>query len=64
MNKSDAAIRRKKMIGFWWLAVVCFLSLIPLFLVAILANLNAVSVHHFIPLSYLLALMNCLHSIS
>jgi hypothetical protein len=44
MNKSDAALARKKMVGWLWLAVICFLSLIPLFLVSILANLDAVSV--------------------
>ncbi|KAL0955754.1 hypothetical protein HGRIS_001969 [Hohenbuehelia grisea] len=41
MNKTDAAIARKRLVGFWWLAVLCFFSLIPLFVVAILANIDA-----------------------
>lgn len=43
MSKSGSAIFRKRMVGFLWLAIICFLSLIPLFPVATLANLDAVS---------------------
>lgn len=43
MAKSDMAIARKKTVGWLWLTVVCFLSLIPLLPVATVANLDAVS---------------------
>ncbi|PBK74192.1 DUF221-domain-containing protein [Armillaria solidipes] len=42
MNRSDAAITRRKLIGFLWMAVICFFSLIPVFFVSALANLDAV----------------------
>ncbi|KAF9501406.1 DUF221-domain-containing protein [Pleurotus eryngii] len=41
MTKSDAAIARKRLVGYWWLVIFCILNLIPLLLVAILANLDA-----------------------
>lgn len=43
MNKSPAEIRAKRMIGFLWLALVCFFNTVPLFIISILANLNSVS---------------------
>jgi hypothetical protein len=42
MNKSDGEIARKRMMGFIWLAVVCFFNTIPLFAISILANLASV----------------------
>ncbi|KAJ3918471.1 DUF221-domain-containing protein [Lentinula edodes] len=42
MNKSPAEIRAKRMIGFLWLALVCFFNTVPLFIISILANLNAI----------------------
>ncbi len=44
MNRSDAAIARRKLVGFLWMAVICFFSLIPVFFVSALANLDAVSI--------------------
>ncbi|KAK7057559.1 DUF221-domain-containing protein [Favolaschia claudopus] len=41
MTKSDGEIARKKMMGFVWLAIVCFFNTIPLFAISILANLAA-----------------------
>ncbi|KAK0195739.1 DUF221-domain-containing protein [Armillaria mellea] len=43
MNRSDSAIARRKLVGFLWMAVICFFSLIPVFFVSALANLDAVS---------------------
>lgn len=43
MNKSPGALTRKKMVGWALLAIICVLSLIPLLLVAVLANMDAVS---------------------
>lgn len=42
MNKSDIEIARKKAIGFWFLALVCFFNTVPLFVISVLANLTAV----------------------
>ncbi|KAJ3936997.1 MAG: hypothetical protein NXY57DRAFT_35556 [Lentinula lateritia] len=47
MNKSPAEIRAKRMIGFLWLALVCFFNTVPLFIISILANLN--SIKSFVP---------------
>ncbi|KAL4268501.1 CSC1 family protein [Pleurotus pulmonarius] len=41
MTKSDMVIARKRLIGYWWLVIFCILNLIPLLLVAILANIDA-----------------------
>ncbi|KAK1234247.1 hypothetical protein PQX77_002554 [Marasmius sp. AFHP31] len=43
MNLSDSALARKQMFGFLWLAVICFLSIIPQLFVSALANLDAVT---------------------
>ncbi|KAJ7828540.1 hypothetical protein B0H14DRAFT_3088215 [Mycena olivaceomarginata] len=43
MTKSDGEIARKRMMGFIWLAVVCFFNTIPLFAISILANLAALT---------------------
>ena len=43
MNKSDGELARKKMIGFLWLAVVCFFNTVPLFIISLLSNLDTVS---------------------
>ncbi|KAF9469984.1 hypothetical protein BDZ94DRAFT_1243684 [Collybia nuda] len=45
MNKSDGEITRKKMMGFWWLFVVCFFNTVPLFIISILANLDSLRVY-------------------
>ncbi|KAJ4483501.1 hypothetical protein J3R30DRAFT_3402189 [Lentinula aciculospora] len=42
MNKSPAEIRAKRTIGFLWLALVCFFNTVPLFIISVLANLNAI----------------------
>jgi hypothetical protein len=42
MNKSDGELTRKRMMGFWWLFVVCFFNTVPLFIISILANLDSV----------------------
>ncbi|KAJ6624302.1 hypothetical protein B0H10DRAFT_2006745 [Mycena sp. CBHHK59/15] len=49
MNQSKRSLARKRLIGFGWLSIICFLSLIPLFLVAILANLDAVTATGYLP---------------
>jgi cell division protein FtsX len=43
MNMSDSQLARKQMIGFAWMILVCFLSLIPQLFVSVLANLDSVS---------------------
>ncbi|KAJ6611276.1 hypothetical protein B0H10DRAFT_2224151 [Mycena sp. CBHHK59/15] len=49
MNKSDAEIARKRMMGFIWLAVVCFFNTVPLFVISILANLSSLTAYvHFL----------------
>ncbi|KAK0460943.1 DUF221-domain-containing protein [Desarmillaria tabescens] len=49
MNRTDSALARRKFIGFLWMGVICFLSLIPVFFVSALANLDAVSATGYIP---------------
>ncbi|KAF7321527.1 Duf221 domain-containing protein [Mycena kentingensis (nom. inval.)] len=49
MNKTKQAIGVKRMIGYAWLTVICFLSLIPLLLVAALANMDAVTTAGYLP---------------
>ncbi|KAJ7099573.1 hypothetical protein B0H15DRAFT_937019 [Mycena belliarum] len=43
MNKSDAELARKRMMGFVWLAAVCFFNTVPLFVISILANLASLT---------------------
>ncbi|KAK2463127.1 hypothetical protein APHAL10511_004782 [Amanita phalloides] len=45
MNKSDIEIARKRMVGFWWLALVCFFNTVPLFVISVLANLSSLTVY-------------------
>ncbi|KAJ7647702.1 hypothetical protein FB45DRAFT_734225 [Roridomyces roridus] len=42
MSKSDGEIARKKMVGFVWLAVICFFNTAPLLVISFLANLGSV----------------------
>lgn len=42
MNKSDGELARKRLLGFMWLAVVCFFNTIPVFIISILANLDSI----------------------
>lgn len=42
MNKSSNEINRKRLIGFLWVALVCFFNTVPLFIISILANLDTV----------------------
>lgn len=42
MNKSDAELARKRLVGFWWLVLVCFFNTVPLFIISILSNLDSV----------------------
>ncbi|KAJ3570291.1 hypothetical protein NP233_g4499 [Leucocoprinus birnbaumii] len=41
MNKTTAELARKKTLGFVWLALVCFVNTVPLFIISILANLDS-----------------------
>nr|GAT56348.1 DUF221-domain-containing protein [Mycena chlorophos] len=43
MSKSDAEIASKRMFGFLWIALVCFLNTAPLFIISILANLASLT---------------------
>lgn len=43
MNKADGEIARKRMLGFVFLALVCFFNTVPLLIISFLANLDAVS---------------------
>jgi len=45
MNKSNFELARKKVIGFVWLAAVCFFNTVPLFIISILANLDSIRVY-------------------
>ncbi|KAJ7496910.1 hypothetical protein FB451DRAFT_1209236 [Mycena latifolia] len=45
MNKSDSELARKRMMGFIWLAVVCFFNTVPLFVISILANLASLTAY-------------------
>jgi hypothetical protein len=45
MNKTDAAIARKRTLGFTWLVVVCFFNTFPLFVISILANLASLTAY-------------------
>ncbi|KAJ6593515.1 hypothetical protein B0H19DRAFT_916940 [Mycena capillaripes] len=49
MNKSRRSIAYKRLIGFGWLSLICFFSLIPLFFVAALANLDGVTTAGYLP---------------
>lgn len=49
MNKSRRSIACKRLIGFGWLSLICFFSLIPLFFVAALANLDGVTAAGYLP---------------
>ncbi|KAJ7072649.1 hypothetical protein C8F01DRAFT_1361960 [Mycena amicta] len=49
MNQSKQSIGFKRMVGFGWLLLVCFLTLIPLLLVAALANMDAVTTAGYLP---------------
>jgi len=41
MRKSDGELARKRTIGFWFLALVCFFNTLPLLVISFLANLEA-----------------------
>jgi calcium permeable stress-gated cation channel len=43
MTLSDGEVTRKKIHGFLWLAVICFLNTVPLLIISALANLSTVS---------------------
>ncbi|KAG6841425.1 hypothetical protein C0991_011319 [Blastosporella zonata] len=45
MNKSEGELFRKRVIGFLWLAGVCFFNTVPLFIISILANLESLQVY-------------------
>lgn len=47
MDKTDGAIMRKRTIGFFYLALVCFFNTVPLFAVSVLANLASLQL--FVP---------------
>ncbi|KAJ7039027.1 hypothetical protein C8F04DRAFT_1179016 [Mycena alexandri] len=49
MTKSDGELARKRMMGFIWLAVVCFFNTVPLLIISVLANLASLTVYvHFL----------------
>jgi hypothetical protein len=41
LNKSDGELARKKMVGIWWLVLVCFVNTVPLLIISALANLDS-----------------------
>ncbi|KAF4620776.1 hypothetical protein D9613_000857 [Agrocybe pediades] len=41
MNNSDGELARKRLLGFAWLFAVCFFNTVPLFIISVLANLDA-----------------------
>ncbi|KAF8911516.1 hypothetical protein CPB84DRAFT_1812352 [Gymnopilus junonius] len=43
MNTSDVELARKRLLGWVWLTAVCFFNTVPLFIISVLANLNAYS---------------------
>ncbi|KAJ7782689.1 hypothetical protein B0H16DRAFT_464722 [Mycena metata] len=45
MTKSDAELASKRMMGFIWLAVVCFFNAVPLLIISVLANLASLAVY-------------------
>ncbi|TFK74590.1 DUF221-domain-containing protein [Pluteus cervinus] len=45
MNKSDGELARKRTLGFWFLAMVSFFNTVPLFVISVLANLDALKVY-------------------
>ncbi|KAF8908044.1 hypothetical protein CPB85DRAFT_1310572 [Mucidula mucida] len=49
MNMTSGALSRRKLLGFFYLGVICFLSLIPMFLLSALANLDAVAAFAYLP---------------
>lgn len=49
MSKANSVLFHKKVAGFLWLGLICLLSLIPLFPVATLANLDAVTATGYLP---------------
>jgi len=55
MNKSNFELARKKVIGFAWLAAVCFFNTIPLFIISILANLDTVCLYLYFIFASLIA---------
>lgn len=42
MNKSDAELAHKRLIGISWLIGVCFFNTVPLLIISVLANLGSV----------------------
>jgi hypothetical protein len=47
MNKSDGALMRDRILGFFYLTLVCFFNTAPLFIISVLANLT--SLQSFVP---------------
>ncbi|KZT39324.1 DUF221-domain-containing protein [Sistotremastrum suecicum HHB10207 ss-3] len=43
LNQSDAAVARKKTLGWFWMAVVCFFNTVPLLAISILANIQSLT---------------------
>jgi len=41
MNNSDVELARKRMLGWLWLFLVCFVNTAPLLVISFLANLDA-----------------------
>jgi hypothetical protein len=53
MNKSDAELAHKRLMGIIWLVGVCFFNTVPLLVISFLANLDSVCIHKLSLESYL-----------
>jgi len=58
MNRSDAELAHKRLLGFLWLVTVCFFNTVPLFVISILANLDSVRCSSFLLQQYLTSANN------
>jgi len=58
MNRSDAELAHKRLLGFLWLVTVCFFNTVPLFIISVLANLDSVRCLIFLLQRYLTSLYN------
>ena len=45
INKSDAELAHKRLMGIIWLVAVCFFNTVPLLIISFLANLDSVCLH-------------------
>lgn len=45
LNKSSGELARKRMMGWIWLIIVCFINTVPLFFISVLANLSSLTAY-------------------